>query len=242
MPLVGLTTYAEHASWGVRSADVALTHAAYYELVAAAGGRPVLLPPSTTAPGGPAAGASEVVAALDALVVIGGLDVDPSRFGAEPDPSLGRIDAARDESELALLEAAIDDELPILAICRGHQLLNVALGGTLVQHLPDLIGHVGHQPADGEFADRDVVCEPGSRAEAIFGPIPRVRCSHHQVIDQLGRGLVITARSVEEPGVEPVIEAVELEGARFCLGLQWHPEDNGDQRPFDALVAACEGV
>jgi anthranilate synthase component 2/putative glutamine amidotransferase len=239
MPLVGLTTYAERATWGVRSADVALTHAAYYELIAAAGGRPVLLPPTASSPGGPGAGASEVVAALDALVVIGGLDVDPARYGAAPDPHLGRTDPLRDESELALLSVALDDELPILAICRGHQLLNVLLGGTLVQHLPDLIGHEGHQPGDGQFADREVVCEPDSRAEAIFGPLTVVRCSHHQVIAKLGRDLAVTARSVEELGVEPVIEAVELDGARFCLGVQWHPEDNGDRRPFNALLAAC---
>jgi putative glutamine amidotransferase len=233
--LVGMTTYTERVSWGTRTEDVALIQRAYFELVAAAGGRPLLLPPSSLDPLGPMGGAPETIAALDALVVIGGLDVDPKLYGAEPDRHLGRIDDVRDSSELALLATALETDLPVLAICRGQQLLNVLLGGTLHQHLPDLVGHLGHQPGDGIYADQEIRCEPGTRTEAIFGSAPVVRCSHHQAIDKLGEGLVITARAARDD----VIEAVELPSARFCVSVQWHPEEPGDVRPFEALIAAC---
>ena len=239
LPLVGLTTYTEQVSWGTRTEDVALVHEAYFELVAAAGGRPLLLPPVARGIDGPGTGAGDVVEVLDALVVIGGLDVDPSRYGAEPDPRLGRIDPIRDESETALLLAALDADVPLLAICRGLQLLNVALGGTLHQHVPDLVGHTNHQPGDGRFGDQRVACLPGTRTEAIFGTSPVVKCSHHQAIDILGEGLAVTAYSDEENGTMPLIEAVELASVTFCLGVEWHPEKNGYERPFDALLAAC---
>lgn len=232
--LVGLTTYTERVSWGTRTEDVALIQRAYFELVAQAGGRPLLLPPSSLDPLGPMGGAVETIAALDALVVIGGLDVDPKLYGARPDPHLGRVDDVRDASELALLATALEADLPVLAICRGQQLLNVLLGGTLHQHLPDLVGHVGHQPGDGLYADQEIRCEPGTRTEAIFGPAPVVRCSHHQAIDKLGEGLLVTARAAQDD----VIEAVELPSARFCVSVQWHPEEPGDVRPFQALVDA----
>jgi len=233
--LVGMTTYTERVSWGTRTEDVALIQRAYVELVAKAGGRPLLLPPSSLDPQGPTGGAAEVIGALDALVVIGGLDVDPRLYGAEPDPHLGRVDDVRDASELALLATALEADLPVLAICRGQQLLNVLLGGTLHQHLPDLLGHQGHQPGDGLYGDQEIHCLPGTRTEAIFGPRPVVRCSHHQAIDKLGEGLEVTATAAHDD----VIEAVELASARFCVSVQWHPEEPGDVRPFEALVAAC---
>ena len=239
VPLIGFTTYREDVTWGVRGGDSALTQAIYFELAAAAGGRPVLLPPVRHAPGGPGSGAAETIAALDGLVIIGGLDVDPSLYGAVPDPSLGRIDPSRDASEVALLSEALACDLPVLAICRGLQLLNVVLGGTLFQHLPDVIGHDEHQPGDGQYAARSISCLPGTRTAAIFGEHPVVQCSHHQAIDRLGEGLVVTASSVEENGTTPLIEAVERVGSRFCLGVQWHPEKDGDQRPFDALIQSC---
>lgn len=239
LPLVGLTTYVEDVSWGVRAQRAALTPEAYYELVAAAGAQPILLPSAVDLVGGPGAGATSVIEALDALVVIGGLDVDPLFYGAAPDVELGRTDTVRDRSEMALLEAALGIDLPLLAICRGHQLLNVTLGGTLIQHVPDLVGHLGHQPSDGAYEQREVHCEPGTLAEAVFGPNPHVQCSHHQAIDRLGEGLVSTAWSAEESGTPALIEAVERPGSRFLLSVQWHPEKAGDQRPFDALVAAC---
>ena len=239
LPLVGFTTYREDVTWGVRGGDAALTQAIFFELAAAAGGRPVLLPAVHTAPGGPAAGAHETIAALDALVVIGGLDVDPSLYGQAPNPHLGRIDSNRDLAESALLSAALEADLPVLAICRGAQLLNVVLGGTLYQHVPDVIGHDQHQPGDGRYAERRVECTPGTMTARIFGEHPSVQCSHHQAIDRVASDLVVTAWSVEDEGTAPLVEAVERPSSRFCLGVQWHPEKSADQRPFTALVDAC---
>jgi anthranilate synthase component 2/putative glutamine amidotransferase len=239
IPLVGLTTYAENASWGPWKRDVALVPAAYYELVAAAGGRPVLIPQARRHPGGAAAGSAKVIAALDALVVIGGLDVDPALYGEPADPELGRVDPDRDLSELGLLRAAIDADVPVLAICRGHQLLNVALGGTLIQHVPDVVGNIVHQPAGGAFTTHEVTCLAGTRTARIFGEAPVVACSHHQAIGRLAEGLEATAWSIEAQGVAPLVEAVERPASRFCVGVQWHPEETGDARPFDALIAAC---
>jgi gamma-glutamyl-gamma-aminobutyrate hydrolase PuuD len=205
----------------------------YYELTAAAGGKPLLVPPPSTAPDGPTAGADEVVAALDGLVLTGGGDVDPRAYAEQPDPETGGVDPVRDASERALLAAALRADLPVLAICRGCQVLNVELGGTLHQHLPDVLGHSAHRSAPFVFGDVVVETVPGSLAAEVFGPKPIVKCSHHQAIAEIGRGLVPTAAT--EDGVT---EAVELHGARFVLGVQWHPEEQGDRRPFDALVSA----
>ena len=240
VPLVGLTTYTAQAAWGPWDQPAAVIGSSYYELVASAGARPLLLPYVTELEGGPATGSSEIVEVLDALVLIGGLDVDPARYGAEPDANLGRIDAARDESEIGLLEAALKADIPILAICRGHQLLNVALGGTLVQHVPDRLGSDRHQPAPGAFTCHEVACVGGTRTEAIFGPTAMVACSHHQAIDDLASDLVVTAWSIEPEGQQPVIEAVERPASRFCIGVQWHPEETADSRPFTAMLDAIE--
>jgi putative glutamine amidotransferase len=230
-PIVGVTTYRQQASWGVWDRLAAVLPASYVDTVAAAGGSPVLLPPhdSPTA----AVGASSIVARLDALVLVGGGDVDPGRYGQEPHPATSGVDPRRDASELDLLGAALDAELPVLAICRGMQVLNVFLGGTLVQHLPDVVGHDGHRPAQGCFAEIAVVTEAGSMVAKIWGERATVRCSHHQAIDVMGRGLVATARSPDG-----LIEAVELPEARFVVGVQWHPEEDLDGRPFRALLDA----
>jgi hypothetical protein len=234
-PLIGLTTYQVEIPWGPTKKPASLTPSTYTDLVAAAGGRPVLLPAVAA---DPEAGADSVIAALDGLVVIGGLDVDPSLYGAAPDPSLGTTSLVRDRSELALLRAALAVDLPILAICRGHQLLNVALGGTLHQHLPDVIGHGDHQPGFGQYAAREVSVVPGTVTARIFGDHPTVSCSHHQVVDVLGQGLVVTATSVEDAGVPPIVEAMERTSGGFCISVQWHPEDRGDLAPFAALLSA----
>jgi len=142
-----------------------------------------------------------------------------------------------------LLAEALERDLPVLAICRGHQVLNVHLGGTLHQHLPELVGHDGHRPAPGCFAEVDVVTVAGTRTAEIFGERTRVQCSHHQAIDRIGHGLVPSACSVDG-GSERVIEAVEMPDRRFVVGVQWHPEESGDLRPFRALVqvgAVCAG-
>ncbi len=234
IPLVGVSTYVADVAWGSWERRAAVLPQSYFELVAAAGGRPLLLPPPSTAPGGPAAGAAEVIAVLDGLVLTGGGDVDPAAYGEKPDHEVGGVDPNRDASERALLAAALEADLPVLAICRGCQVLNVHLGGTLHQHLPDVVGNLDHRRAPMVFEDVDVATVPGTVAADVFGAATTVRCSHHQAIRDLGRDLVVTARAGDG-----VVEAVELPSARFVLAVQWHPEEGMDHRPFDALVRAA---
>jgi gamma-glutamyl-gamma-aminobutyrate hydrolase PuuD len=234
IPLIGVTTYVADARWGSWERRAAVLPASYFELVASAGGRPLLLPPTGTSPDGPGAAADEVVAVLDGLVLTGGGDVDPLAYGEDPAPEVAGVDPTRDESERALLAAALRLDLPVLAICRGCQVLNIELGGTLHQHLPDVVGHLEHRSAPYVFGDVAVATVPGSVTAAVFGDEPTVRCSHHQAIRELGGGLVATASTADG-----VVEAVELPSARFVLGVQWHPEEGRDQRPFDALVTAA---
>jgi putative glutamine amidotransferase len=234
IPLIGISTYVAKAAWGAWERPAAVLPRSYYELVASAGGRPLLLPPLQTAVAGPGFGAAEVIAALDGLVLTGGGDVDPAAYGETPGPEVSGVNDVRDESERALLAAALRVDLPVLAICRGCQVLNVERGGTLHQHLPDVVGHDEHRHAPLVFGEVKVTAAPESRAAAVFGTTATVLCSHHQSIKDLGAGLVPTARADDG-----VIEAVELAGARFVLGVQWHPEEAGDERPFAALVAAA---
>jgi gamma-glutamyl-gamma-aminobutyrate hydrolase PuuD len=234
IPLIGVSTYVADAAWGSWSRRAAVLPAAYYELVGSAGGRPLLLPPLTTAPTGPDFGAAEVIAALDGLVLTGGGDVDPASYGEAPVPQVGGVDPVRDGSEQALLAAALAVDMPVLAICRGLQLLNIARGGTLHQHLPAIVGHDGHRRAPSVFGEVKVTTTPESTTAGIFGTSATVLCCHHQSIDRLGTGL--TATALADDGA---IEAVELPGPPFVIGVQWHPEEGGDQRPFAALVEAA---
>jgi len=173
----------------------------------------------------------DVVSVLDALVLVGGGDIDPACYGAVPHPATSGVNRARDDNEIALLAAALRAEIPVLAICRGLQVLNVYLGGTLVQHVPDLVGHGGHQPAPGCFGPIDVSIEPGWLLSKAMGESATVSCSHHQAIDRLGDGLVVTARAPDG-----LIEGAELPAAPFVVGVQWHPEQDMDLRLFESLV------
>ncbi|HXQ61145.1 MAG TPA: gamma-glutamyl-gamma-aminobutyrate hydrolase family protein [Acidimicrobiales bacterium] len=231
-PLVGVTTYRQDATWGPWQRPAAVLPVSYVDCVAGAGGRPLLLPPSE-GPGGDDSSAAGVVSVLDALVLVGGGDVDPAWYGAPPDPATSGVNRRRDESELALLGAALAADLPVLAICRGMQLLNVHLGGSLHQHVPDVVGHPGHQPAVGSFGPTEVRIEPGSLLSKILDDSVTVQCSHHQAVDRLGVGLVVTASAPDG-----VVEAVELPSAPFVVGVEWHPEQDGDHRLFEALVVA----
>jgi putative glutamine amidotransferase len=143
------------------------------------------------------------------------------------------VNRRRDESERSLLGAALEADLPVLAICRGMQVLNVHLGGSLVQHIPDITGHSGHQPEAGCFGTTEVRAEAGSVVSKVLGESFTVRCSHHQAVGRVGAGLVVTARASDG-----LIEAVELPSARFVVGVEWHPEEDGDLRLFAALVGA----
>jgi putative glutamine amidotransferase len=224
-PVIGITTYAQEASWGVWRLPAALIPLDYVDAVERAGGRPVLIPPSEE-------GVDETLDALDAIVFSGGADVDPSIYGADAHPETDEPQARRDAGELALLRAALDRDMPMLAICRGFQLLNVARGGDLVQHLPEAVGHDEHKQIPGEFAEHPVEVKDGTRLAEIVGAHGPVTSHHHQGVGRVGDGLVQTAWAADG-----TLEALEDPSQRFAVGVQWHPEAGEDQRLFDALVA-----
>lgn len=236
-PVIGISAYREEAAWGVWRQRADLLHVEYADWVSEVGGAPVLLP---AAVGGTVAvddRARAVVRRLDGLIIAGGADVDPARYGADPDPRTRGWQPPRDEWELALLTAAAGTGLPALGVCRGMQLMAVHAGGALEQHVPDRVGHAGHNPAPGEFGQVVVTTEPGSLARAILGERTTVPCHHHQAV-AAHPGLRRTA----EAG-DGTPEAIEAEGERFWLGVQWHPEKGSDPALIRALVdAAYAGV
>ncbi len=227
-PLIGLTTYVESARHGVWDEMSALLPMTYVSAVVRSGGAPILLPPSAADP-------HEVLDAVAALVLTGGADVDPARYGAPPHPSTDRPRTERDRWESALCLAAIEMDLPVLAICRGLQVMNVALGGTLHQHLPDVTGSDRHRAVPGRMTPNTVEIESGSALASILGPAEAVMCHHHQGVDRVGKGLEVVARAPDG-----TVEGVEIPGHRFTLGVQWHPESNdADDRLFESLVEAA---
>jgi putative glutamine amidotransferase len=223
-PLIGITTYAQDASWGVWRLPAALIPLDYVEAVERAGGRPVLIPPS-------AEGVDETIQALDGIVFSGGADLAPSLYGADAHPETDEPQAGRDAGEMALLHAALERDLPTLAVCRGVQLLNVVRGGDLVQHLPERVGHDVHKEVAGTFSEHPVEVQPDSRLGSVVGTHPVVTSHHHQSLGRLGDGLVETAWA--EDGT---LEGVEDPSRRFAVGVQWHPEVGQDGALFDALV------
>ena len=224
-PLIGLTAYGERAAYGVWDHDTVLLPRTYPDNVVDGGGIPVLLPPRVEA--------AAAVDRLDGVVLSGGPDIGSDRYGALPDPRSGVPRPDRDAAEIAILERALEIGVPVLGVCRGAQLLNVALGGTLIQHLPDAVGHTGHNPSPGVFGTNSVTLDRGGHAHAAVGDVVVAQCHHHQAIDRLADGLVVTGRADDG-----TIEAVELAGHPFVLGVQWHPEQD-DPRLFTALVAAA---
>lgn len=223
-PLIGITTYVEPAAWGHWQLEAALIPYDYVRAVERAGGRAVLIPPDDD-------GIEEVLDALDGLILSGGNDLAPDSYGAEADPATSGTNPARDRGELALLEAALEREMPVLAICRGVEVLNVVRGGDLVQHLPDVVGHEGHRVVAGEFSDHTVQVDPSSKIEPVSGV---VKSHHHQGLGRLGDGLREVAWA--EDGI---VEAVEDPNKPFVVGVLWHPEAGEDLRLFEQLVEAA---
>lgn len=227
-PRIGLTTYREPAKWGVWDEPADLLPVSYSACVEGAGGAPLLLPPARTEL------AAAVLDGLHGLVIAGGADVDPARYGADRDTRTGPARPDRDGWELALTRAALARDLPLLAVCRGMQVLNVAMGGELVQHLPDLVGHEAHCPTVGLHARHPVSLADGSRVAASLGGRADVATYHHQAVGRLGRDLV--AAGWADDGT---VEAVELPSAPWVVGVQWHPEVAGGSALFADFVAAA---
>jgi putative glutamine amidotransferase len=236
-PVIGITAYDEKAEWRKWKARAALLPYAYVDAVRRGSGRPMLLPP-----GADQDEANETVAGLDGLVVAGGPDVDPARYGKARDPRTQPSVPVRDAWDLAVTGAALTQGVPVLAICRGMQVLNVCRGGTLHQHVPDLVGHERHEGGQGYYGRHKIRVSSESMLAGIV-PEPDlfdVPTHHHQAVDLLGDGL--RAVAWEEDGTVEAVEPgpTELDGlSGFVLGVQWHPEQGDDVRLFDALVRAA---
>jgi putative glutamine amidotransferase len=237
-PVIGISAHSEQARWGAWDARAILLPRRYCDRVAQAGGIPVLLPPVP--------GVEDALERLDGLLLSGGGDIDPARYGAQRAPKTAKIRGERDAAELALLTRALSLGLPVLGICRGMQLINVARGGSLHQHLPDVVGHHEHLPAPGTFAAHEVTITAGTRLAGILGLGGRagqlavaVPTHHHQAVDRLGEGVSATAWAADG-----IVEAVELDGGEhgFALAVQWHPEAGDDLSLFRALVAAASAA
>ncbi|MGI8667914.1 MAG: gamma-glutamyl-gamma-aminobutyrate hydrolase family protein [Jatrophihabitans sp.] len=226
-PRIGLSTYREPARWGVWDEPADLLPASYARAVTGAGGVAMLLPP------GPVEAVESVLDGLHGLVLAGGADVDPARYGAGRHELTGTSRQDRDGWELALTRAAIERAMPVLAICRGMQVLNVALGGDLVQHLPDLLGTDLHCPTVGVHGRHQVELADGSLLATVLGARVEVATYHHQALDRLGAGLVATGWTSDG-----TVEAVECLRPGWMVGVQWHPEVFEGAALFEALIAA----
>jgi gamma-glutamyl-gamma-aminobutyrate hydrolase PuuD len=223
-PVVGITTYVTPARFGAWDIDAALVPLDYVRAVERSGARPLLVPPSEL-------GVEETLDAIDGLILSGGSDLDPELYGQEPHVETTGVVPERDRAELALLQAALARDMPVLAICRGSQVLNIAAGGDLVQHLPEVVGHDEHKHTPGVFADHDVTLEEGTQIAKLLGERAPVKSHHHQGFGRLGEGLRAAAHA--EDGA---VEAVEDPSRRFALGVLWHPEASEDMQLFEALV------
>lgn len=227
-PLIGITCRVTQARWGPWDLPAALLPRDYVDAVTRYGARTVILPPDDTD--------ADIVDVLDGLVVAGGVDIDPARYGAERHPATEPPQPERDAGELLLVQAAAARDLPVLGICRGAQLLAVAAGGRLVQHLPDLVGSDLHRPAAGVPGWHGARFAPGSLVAAAVGETLTVNTYHHQAIVDAG---TLTVTGWAEDGT---VEAVEDPSRRFLLGVQWHPEATDDCRVYAALVGAARST
>ncbi|HEY6961050.1 MAG TPA: gamma-glutamyl-gamma-aminobutyrate hydrolase family protein [Gaiellaceae bacterium] len=223
-PVVGITTYLVPARWGAWDMEAALVPADYVRAVERAGGAALLVPPG--------ADLDATLDVVDALVFSGGSDLDPELYGADVHPETNGVIRARDDFELELMRAALARDVPMLAICRGSQVLNVALGGDLEQHVPDRVGTNAHKEVNGVFAEHDVEVVEGTRLASILGDRHDVKSHHHQGFGRLGSGLRESARAGDG-----TVEGLEDPSRRFTVGVLWHPEAGEDAALFEALVA-----
>jgi putative glutamine amidotransferase len=228
-PVIGISTYREPASWlAWEQVPAVLVPVRYVDAVRAGGGIPVLLPPL-----GPGDDAGKLMSRLDGLVIAGGADVNPSRYGEHPHPHTTRWRDDRDVSEFALLDAADDLGLPVLGICRGMQVMAARAGGRLVQHVPDVTDTDVHSPGPAEYGPVQVTTVPGTRLAGIVGETVTARCHHHQAVAE-HPGFVLSASAADG-----IPEAMEAPTDRFVLAVQWHPETDTDIRLFKALADAA---
>ena len=228
-PVIGITSYAEEVTWGAWVEAAALVPLSYVHAIERAGGRPFVVPPSEDS-------IEETLAVLDGIVFSGGSDLDPGHYGADRHPETDEAREVRDRAEMALLTAALERDMPVLAVCRGSQVLNVALGGDLVQHLPDTLGHERHRHTPGEWSDHDVKLEPESRVGGLLGERAPVKSHHHQGYGKIGEGLRETGWADDG-----TVEALEDPSKRFAVGVLWHPEEGEDLALFEALVEEARG-
>jgi putative glutamine amidotransferase len=228
-PIIGITGELEAARWGYWIREAVVSPVSYTRTIERTGGTPVVLPPV------PASSVPGLIARIDGLVVAGGRDVDPSLYEQAAHEQTDPPDHRRDRFELLMTRAAIDADLPFLAIGRGMHILNVARGGSLTQHLPDRLGDESHKPDPVKMTTHDVQISETSKLGRVLGASARVPGAHHQAVDSLGRGLVAVASTQDQ-----VVEGIELQGHRFCIAVQWHPEEGDDTRIFEALVTAAK--
>jgi putative glutamine amidotransferase len=221
--VVGITTYLTPAAWGAWHLDAALVPASYVRSVTRAGGVPLLVPPG--------AAYGETLDSVDGLIFSGGSDLDPELYDEQPHLETNGWVRERDDFELGLMQAALARDVPLLAICRGSQVLNVALGGDLEQHVPDRVQTNVHKETPGVFADHGVDVLPGTKLSSILGDRTDVKSHHHQGYGELGAGLHEAARAPDG-----TVEALEDPTRRFTLGVLWHPEEGEDLALFEALV------
>ena len=225
-PLVGITTYLTRAAWGAWDMEAALIPADYVRAVERSGGAPLLVPPG--------ADVEATLDVVDGLIFSGGSDLDPELYGDRAHPETNGVVRERDDFELELMRAALARDVPVLAICRGSQMLNVALGGGIEQHVPDRVGNDLHKETSGVFAEHDVNVLPDTRLQSLLGDRHDVKSHHHQGFGEVGTGLREAARAPDG-----TIEALEDPSRRFTLGVLWHPEAGEDAALFDALVEAA---
>ena len=230
-PIIGITGELEAARWGNWIREAVVSPVSYTRAVERAGGTPVILPPV------PASSVPALIAGLSGLLLAGGRDVDPALYDEAPHQQTDLPDHRRDRFELILTRAAIDADLPFLGISRGMHILNVARGGTLIQHLPDRLGNESHRPDPVKSTTHNLQVSAATKLGRILGESASVPAAHHQAVGRLGSGLLPVAWTADQ-----VVEGIELDGHRFGLGVQWQPEDGGDLRLFEALVAAAKPV